>query len=149
MTGVTQSQVDRLISELGPHVDTEEHRVGLGLKVYGWFLKAKPEYIPKFSRLQGLDESNFAQSEGIKYYARTLIDALVPILQAAANKNELDKLCLNEAVLHRTRQVSEETFKNSLPIFLDIFDYYLEDPENKETMRKILKYVFPAIGTQI
>ncbi|CAH8669096.1 unnamed protein product [Heterobilharzia americana] len=149
MAEVTQRQVDRLVDELGPHLDTEEHRVWLGSKVYEWFLKARPEYICKFSRLQGLDESNVAQSEGIKYYAKTLVDALVPIVLAAANKSELDKLCLNEAVYHRTRQVTEETFKDSLPVFLDIFDYYLEDSENKETMKRILSYVFSSIGSQI
>lgn len=74
------------------------------------FLKAKPEYICKFSRLQGLDVSNFAQSEGLKYYARTFVAALVPIIKAAANKCELDKLCMDEANVHRNRQVNEQIF---------------------------------------
>lgn len=36
MTAVTQSQVDHLITELVPHVDTEAHQEELGLKVYEW-----------------------------------------------------------------------------------------------------------------
>ncbi|KAK4474294.1 hypothetical protein MN116_000381, partial [Schistosoma mekongi] len=149
MAAVTQSQVDHLLTELGPHVDTEARQVELGLKVYECFLKAKPEYISKFSRLQGLDVSNFAQSEGIKYYARTFVAAFVPMVQAAANKCELDKLCLEEAILHRTRQVDEKTFQDSLPIFIEIFNNHIKDPQNKETMSKILTYVFTMIGSHI
>ncbi|CAH8675703.1 Globin-3 [Schistosoma haematobium] len=149
MTAVTQSQVDHLITELVPHVDTEAHEEELGLKVYECFLKAKPEYICKFSRLQGLDVSNFAQSEGLKYYARTLVAALVPIIKAAANKCELDKLCMDEANMHRNRQVNEQIFLDSLPIFIEFFNNFINDEQNKETMSKILTYVFKTIGSQI
>ncbi|CAH8587482.1 unnamed protein product [Schistosoma turkestanicum] len=149
MAAVTQSQVDHLVTELLPHVDTETHQEELGLKVYRCFLNAKPEYICKFSRLQGLDVSNFAQSEGLKYYARTLVGALVPIIKAGANKFELDKLCLKEAVEHRTRQVNNQTFLDSLPIFIEFFNDHINDKQNKETMSKILTYVFTTIGSQI
>ncbi|CAH8677927.1 unnamed protein product [Schistosoma rodhaini] len=149
MTAVTQSQIDHLITELEPQVDTEAHQEELGLKVYECFLKARPEYICKFSRLQGLDVSNFAQTEGLKYYARTFVSALLPIIKAAANKCELDKLCLNEAVVHRNRQVNEQIFLDSMPIFIDFFNNYINDQQNKETMSKILTYVFKTIGSQI
>nr|CAX75468.1 Globin-3 [Schistosoma japonicum] len=149
MAAVTQSQVDHLITELEPHVDTEAHKLELGLKVYECFLKDRPEYICKFSRLQGLDASNVAQSEGIKYYARTFVAAFVPMIQAAANKCELDKLCLEEAILHRTRPVDEKIFQDSLPIFIKIFNNLIKNQQNKETMSKILTYTFTMIGSQI
>lgn len=71
---------------------------------------AKPEYMPLFSKLQGLNISNYKQSEGIKYYGRTLVDDLVKFVQAGAQDAEYQKLIDDSIAQHRKRNVNKEQF---------------------------------------
>ncbi|CAL8087863.1 unnamed protein product [Calicophoron daubneyi] len=146
---LTKEELDKLLAELKPHVDTPEHRLATGLAAYTALFKAHPEYISHFSRLQGLNASNVMQSEGIKHYATTLIDATVNLLSAAANGKELEGVTKKYGQDHVTRQVNQAEFMSGLPVFISVFQSLLHDSGNKASVEKFLKHIFPAISAEI
>ncbi|KAF5405739.1 Myoglobin [Paragonimus heterotremus] len=149
MAPLTQTEVDGIMSELSPFLASDAKKVELGLGAYKALLTAKPEYIPLFSKLQGLTIDNVFQSEGIKYYARTLVEDLVKMLKTAAKDDELQKVLVQSGHQHTSRKVTKQQFMNGEPIFIDYFNKTLSKPENKAAMEKFLKHSFPVIANNI
>ncbi|KAA3680141.1 uncharacterized protein DEA37_0008335 [Paragonimus westermani] len=149
MAPLTQAEVDGVVSELNPFLASDAKKVELGLGVYKTLLTAKPEYIQLFSKLQGLTVDNVFQSEGLKYYARTLVEDLVKMLTVAAKDDELQKVLVSSGHQHTTRKVTKQQFLSGEPIFIDFFNKTLSKPENKAAMEKFLKHAFPVIANNI
>ncbi|KAA0193472.1 Globin-3 [Fasciolopsis buskii] len=149
MAPLTQQEVDALIAELNPLISDEEKRTALGLKVYDALFSAKPEYMPLFSKLQGLNISNYKQSEGIKYYGRTLVDDLVKFVQAGAQDAEYQKLIDDSIAQHRKRNVNKEQFLSGEAVFINAFKALLQQGNNAESMEKLFKNMIPAIANRI
>ncbi|KAF8568373.1 hypothetical protein P879_01080 [Paragonimus westermani] len=142
-------EVDGVVAELGPFLASDIKKVELGLGAYKALFKAKPEYIQLFSKLQGLNIDNVFQSDGIKYYAGTLVAELVRTFTVAAKEEELHKALIHTAQQHTSRNVNKQQLMSGEPIFIDFFNKTLSKPENKATMEKFLKHAFPAIASHI
>ncbi|TPP66824.1 Globin-3 [Fasciola gigantica] len=149
MAPLTQQEVDALMDELKPLTTSEEMRTKLGMKVYDALFNAKPDYIPLFSKLQGLDNSNVRQSEGIKYYGRTYVEDLLKFIHAAANEAEYQKLIDTNAEQHKTRKVNKEQFLSGEPVFIQVFNEVLKQSNNAQSMEKLFKDMIPAIANKI
>ncbi|CAH8662873.1 unnamed protein product [Dicrocoelium dendriticum] len=142
MAPLTKAQVDNLLDELRPHVNTDQGKVSLGIQAYRKFFTAYPQHINLFSRLQGLDVTNVFQSEGIKHYARALIDGIVKIVNSAAEDAQFKNAVEANAVLHATRNVTKNQFMSAEPFFIEGFKSVLTKQENKDAMEKLMKIVF-------
>ena len=89
----------------------------LPLSLIGFRLfHAHPEYISHFSRLHDLTIDNVMQSDGVRHYARTLIEAVTQMLKSASNKVELEKLMVQYGNDHTSRRVSKAEFLVSLSL---------------------------------
>ncbi|KAF7261778.1 hypothetical protein EG68_01358 [Paragonimus skrjabini miyazakii] len=149
MAPLTQAEVDGVVTELGPFLTSEDKKIDLGLGAYRALLCAKPEYIQMFTKLQGLTVDNVFQSEGIKYYAKTLVEDLVKMLMAAAQDDEMQKVLVHSGHQHTSRKVNKQQFMSGESIFIDYFNGTLCKPENKTAMEKFLKHAFPVIANNI
>lgn len=69
-----------------------------------------PEYIARFTRLQGLNLSNVMDSEGMVHYARTLIEKLVNMIKAGADDVQLKTLTDISGKAHQPRNVTKAEF---------------------------------------
>ncbi|CAL8087860.1 unnamed protein product [Calicophoron daubneyi] len=146
---LSKVELENLMTELKPHVETQDKKLATGLAAYTALFKAHPEYISHFSRLQGLDASNVMKSEGIKHYATTLVEAVVKMLDEAADKNKLDAVTKKYGQDHVTRQVTKTEFMNGLPIFISVFQGLVSEPKNKESLKKFLDYIFKEMCIEI
>ncbi|KAF5405737.1 Myoglobin 1 [Paragonimus heterotremus] len=149
MAPLTQAEVDGVVAELSPFLVSDAKKVELGLGAYKALFKAKPEYIQLFSKLQGLNTDNVFQSDGIKYYAGTLVAELVRTFTVAAKEEELNKALIQTGQQHTSRNVNKQQLISGEPIFIDFFNKTLCKPENKAAMEKFLKHAFPAIASHI
>ncbi|KAA3680143.1 uncharacterized protein DEA37_0008340 [Paragonimus westermani] len=149
MTPLTQTEVDGVVAELSPFLASDVKKLELGLGAYKALFKAKPEYIQLFSKLQGLNIDNVFQSEGIKYYAGTLVAELVKTFTVAAKEEELRKALLHTAQQHTSRNLNKQQLMSGEPIFIEFFNKTLSKPENKAAMEKFLKHAFSAIASHI
>ncbi|CAH8662925.1 unnamed protein product [Dicrocoelium dendriticum] len=149
MPPLTKAEVDSLLAELGPQVNTEADKIALGVQAYRKFLTAYPQYIALFSRLQGLDINNVFQSDGIKYYGRTFVDDIVKFVQAAADDAQFKKALEDNGKAHTTRNVTKDQFMSGEPIFIDFFKSALKKPENQAAVEKLLKAIFPTVASYL
>ncbi|KAA3680140.1 uncharacterized protein DEA37_0008336 [Paragonimus westermani] len=146
MAVLTQGEVDSLVAELGPRLENLEE---FGMSIYKELFTAHPEYITLFSKLQGLTLDNVMQSEGIKYYGRTLATELKLIVTNAANASELEAILVKNSKDHSTRNVTSDQFLSGEPVFVKYFNELLTKDENKAAMEKLLKHAMPAIASKI
>ena len=137
------------MADLKPKISTPEQMLELGVSIYKTLFAAHPEYIAYFSKLQGLTKDNVGQSEGIKYYGRTLSDALIAMIKAAGNQSALDAMILQSGKDHAQRKVTKSEFVGAEPIFVQFFQGLLSKPEDKEAIAKFFKYVMPAIAEKM
>ncbi|KAF6768145.1 hypothetical protein AHF37_09132 [Paragonimus kellicotti] len=149
MAPLTQAEVDGVVAELNPFLTSDDKKIELGLGAYRALLCAKPEYIQMFTKLQGLTVDNVFQSEGIKYYAKTLVEDLVKMLMSASQDDEIQKLLIHSGNQHTSRKVNKQQFMSGESIFIDYFNKTLRKPENKAAMEKFLKHSFPVIADNI
>ncbi|CAL8087844.1 unnamed protein product [Calicophoron daubneyi] len=146
---LTEAEQESLLKELSPHVDTPEHILETGLGAYSALFHAHPEYISHFSRLHNLTIDNVMQSDGVRHYTRTLIEAVTQMLKSASNEVELEKLMVQYGKDHTSRRVSKAEFLTGEPIFIEFFQSLLHDDVNKAALAKFLKHVFPPMANQI
>ncbi|KAA0199099.1 Globin-3 [Fasciolopsis buskii] len=149
MTVLTQSQVDSILADLAHHIDTTEHKTEMGVSIYKTLFGAHPEYISYFSKLQGLTKDNVAQSEGIKYYGRTLAEELVSLIKAASDSKALEERIAKGGADHKSRPVTKEQFTDAEPLFVKFFHDILTKPENKAAMEKLLKHVIAGMAAKL
>ncbi|KAA0193474.1 Globin-3 [Fasciolopsis buskii] len=149
MAPLTKEEVDALLTELDPLTSDEEKRTTLGLKVYDALFNAKPDYIPLFSKLQGFDNSNVRQSEGIKYYGRTFVDDLLKFIKAAATEAEYENLINESASQHKLRNVNKEQFLSGEDVFISAFKQILKQGQNAASMEKFFKDMIPKVAHKI
>ncbi|CAH8662854.1 unnamed protein product [Dicrocoelium dendriticum] len=149
MAPLRKTQVDSLLDELGPHVNTDQGKVSLGVQAYTKLFTAYPQHINLFSRLQGLDITNVVQSEGIKYYGRTLIDDIVKMVKAAADDAQFKKAVEENGENHVTRNVTKDQFMSGESIFIEFFKSVLNKPENKDAIEKLLKIIFSTASNYL
>nr|P80722.2 RecName: Full=Globin; AltName: Full=Myoglobin [Isoparorchis hypselobagri] len=147
---LTKDEFDSLLHELDPKIDTEEHRMELGLGAYTELFAAHPEYIKKFSRLQEATPANVMAQDGAKYYAKTLINDLVELLKASTDEATLNTAIARTATKdHKPRNVSGAEFQTGEPIFIKYFSHVLTTPANQAFMEKLLTKIFTGVAGQL
>ncbi|GAA32735.1 Globin-3 [Clonorchis sinensis] len=149
MAPLTESQIAGIHEELLPHICSDEAKTSFGVGAYKAFLGAHPEYIQHFSKLNGLTIDNVFESEGIKYYGRTLVDEIVKMLTAGADDEKLQQLLHDSGKAHTARNIDNAKFMSGLPVFVDYFNRSLTVPENQIAMEAFLNHVFPNISKDL
>ncbi|KER23640.1 hypothetical protein T265_08533 [Opisthorchis viverrini] len=149
MAPLTQSQIAGIHKELLPILSNDEAKTSFGVGAYKAFLGAHPEYIQYFSKLNGLTIDNVFESEGIKYYGRTLVDEIVKMLTAGADDEKLKQVLHDSGKAHTARNIDNATFMSGLPVFVDYFNKSLTVPENQTAMEAFLNHVFPNISKDL
>ncbi|OON21293.1 globin [Opisthorchis viverrini] len=178
MAPLTQSQIAGIHKELLPILSNDEAKTSFGVGAYKAFLGAHPEYIQYFSKLNGLTIDNVFESEGIKYYGRTLVDEIVKMLTAGADDEKLKQVLHDSGKAHTARNIDNATFmvsklfmflkrvsemrlarglygpfpifaQSGLPVFVDYFNKSLTVPENQTAMEAFLNHVFPNISKDL
>ncbi|THD25867.1 Myoglobin 2 [Fasciola hepatica] len=149
MAVLTQTQIDSILADLAHHTDTTEHITEMGVSIYKTLFAAHPEYISYFSKLQGLTKDNVGQSEGIRYYGRTLGEELIRLLKAASNPSVLEERIVQGAKDHKARPVTKDQFTGAAPIFIKFFQGLLKKQEDKDAIEKFLLHVMQAIAAKM
>ncbi|CAL8087851.1 unnamed protein product [Calicophoron daubneyi] len=146
---LTKNEQENFLKEWTPYADTKEHIVSTGLGAYNKLFHAHPEYIQYFSRLEGLTIDNVMQSEGVKHYAETLVRAITQMAKVATDEKELKKYMAQYGKDHAEKELSRAEFMTGEPIFTQYFQSLLKEEQNKKTLAKLLRHVFPPMCAEI
>ena len=140
-SGLTEHEQKKLLQELSPYIDTQEHIQKTGWGAYNALFHAHPEYIHHFKRLQGLTIDNVMQSQGVLHYAKTLVNAIVDMLKHVRVADEIEPRMIKYGKDHAGGTLTREEFLTGVPVFTSYFQSLLKDPENKASMAKLMNSV--------
>ncbi|CAH8662884.1 unnamed protein product [Dicrocoelium dendriticum] len=91
MSVLTPAEVDCLLTELDPYVDTEEEREALGLKAFTKYFAEIPGFGERFCTEDEKDLNVVLHSDAVKNLARQAIEHIVEFINAASDTEKLDR----------------------------------------------------------
>ncbi|CAH8662909.1 unnamed protein product [Dicrocoelium dendriticum] len=145
MSVLTQAEVDCLLTELDPYVDTEEEREALGLKAFTKYFAEIPGFGERFCTEDEKDLNVVLHSDAVKNLARQAIEHIVEFINAASDTEKLDGYLRAYAESYATMFLKRKLHSNAEPIVIEFYKSILKSAENQAAMERLMKHVFQVV----